>query len=232
MKYLYFLLLNFFVLNLNAQNQTPINLPRDAKIEGSIVQMKTKDPLNNELVVFRSHKNSTEYQAISDQQGHFATRLPNGDKYDIYVMGFNDSTSYNIVEIPALPANSFYKNPFIVKIEFDPAKTFILQNVEFDFGKADLRTDSYQTLDDLVDYLNRKTTERIEIGGYTDNVGSDAKNIALSLNRAKTIVNYLISKGIGNERLVAKGYGAEDPIEDNSTEAGRQKNRRTEVKIL
>jgi outer membrane protein OmpA-like peptidoglycan-associated protein len=52
------------------------------------------------------------------------------------------------------------------------------------------------------------------------------------MNRAKTIVAYLVSKGIGNERLVAKGYGAEDPIEDNSTEAGRQKNRRTEVKIL
>jgi len=136
------------------------------------------------------------------------------------------------VEIPSLPSNSYYKNPFTVNIEFDPAKTFILENVEFDFGKADLRPSSYQTLDDLVDYLNRKTTERIEIGGYTDNIGSDAKNLALSMNRAKSIVAYLVSKGIGNERLVARGYGAEDPVEDNSTEAGRQKNRRTEVKIL
>ena len=54
----------------------------------------------------------------------------------------------------------------------------------------------------------------------------------LSLERAKSIVAYLIAKGISNDRLVAKGYGAEEPIEDNSTEEGRQKNRRTEVKIL
>ena len=65
-----------------------------------------------------------------------------------------------------------------------------------------------------------------------DTPKSVTKNLSLSMNRAKAIVAYLVSKGIGNERLVAKGYGAEDPIEDNSTEAGRQKNRRTEVKIL
>ena len=231
-KYLFLLILNGFFQATNAQNSAPLNLPKDARIEGSIVQMKTSEPLNNELVVFKSQKNLNEYQAISDEAGKFSTRLPAGDKYFIYVMGFKDSTSYNIVDIPALPANSYYKNPFLVKIEFDPAKTFILENVEFDFGKADLRTSSYSTLNDLADYLNRKVTERIEIGGYTDNIGSNAKNLALSMERAKSIVAYLVSKGIGNERLVAKGYGAEDPIEDNSTEAGRQKNRRTEVKIL
>ena len=91
---------------------------------------------------------------------------------------------------------------------------------------------SSPALDDLVDYLKRKPNERIEIGGHTDNVGSDAKNLVLSLERAKSIVEYLISKGISNDRLVAKGYGAEEPIEENTTEEGRQKNRRTEVKIL
>jgi outer membrane protein OmpA-like peptidoglycan-associated protein len=128
--------------------------------------------------------------------------------------------------------NSYYKNPFTVNLEFDPPKTFVLDNVEFDFGKSSLRTESYATLDDLVDYLKRKPSERIEIGGHTDNVGSDERNQVLSLERAKSIVAYLISKGISNDRLVAKGYGAEEPIEDNNTEEGRQKNRRTEVKIL
>lgn len=216
----------------HSQTTTVLNLPKDAKIEGTVSDMRTKQPKNNELVVFRSQKNSNEYQAISDSTGKFFTRLPAGDKYDIYIMGFKDSSSYNVLDIPALGPNSYYKNPFTVNLEFDPPKTFVLNDVEFDFGKATLRPQSYSTLDDLVDYLKRKPNERIEIGGHTDNIGSDEKNLVLSLERANSIVTYLTAKGISNDRLVAKGYGAEEPIEDNSTEEGRQKNRRTEVKIL
>jgi outer membrane protein OmpA-like peptidoglycan-associated protein len=215
-----------------SQTTPVLNLPKDAKVEGSVSDMRTKQPKNNELVVFRSQKNNNEYQAISDSTGKFSTRLPAGDKYDIYIMGFKDSSSYNVLDIPALGPNSYYKNPFTVNLQFDPPKTFVLDDVEFDFGKSTLRTASYSTLDDLVDYLKRKPNERIEIGGHTDNIGSDEKNLVLSLERAKSIVAYLIAKGISNDRLVAKGYGAEEPIEDNSTEEGRQKNRRTEVKIL
>lgn len=230
----YSLLLFFsFLFSRGSSQNTPIlNLPKDAKIEGTVVNMTTRLPQYNELVIFRSQKNNNEYQAISDSTGKFSTRLPTGDKYDIFILGFKDSSSVNVLDIPALGTNSYYKNPFIVNLEFDPPKTFVLDNVEFDFGKAALRAGSYTTLDELVDYLKRKPTERIEIGGYTDNVGSDEKNIQLSLERAKSIVAYLIAKGISNDRLKAKGYGANDPIEDNSTEEGRQKNRRTEVKIL
>ncbi len=230
----YFLALVFISIISSTYSQTTpiLNLPKDAKVQGSVVDMRTKQPKNNELVVFRSQKNSNEYQAISDSIGSFSTRLPAGDKYDILIMGFKDSSSYNVLDIPALGANSFYKNPFTVNLEFDPPKTFVLDDVEFDFGKSTLRPESYSTLNDLVDYLKRKPNERIEIGGHTDNVGSDAKNLVLSLERAKSIVAYLTAQGIENNRLVAKGYGAEEPIEENTTEEGRQKNRRTEVKIL
>ncbi len=215
-----------------SQTSTVLNLPKDAKVEGSVVDMRTRHPENNELVVFKSQKNGNEYQAVSDSMGKYSTRLPAGDKYDIYILGFRDTASVNVLDIPALGPNSYYKTSFTVNLEFDPPKTFVLDNVEFDFGKATLRPSSYATLDDLADYLNRKPNERIEIGGYTDNIGSDEKNLALSLERAKSIVAYLIAKGIDNNRLVAKGYGANDPIADNDTEEGRQKNRRTEVKIL
>jgi outer membrane protein OmpA-like peptidoglycan-associated protein len=223
------LLSAFLLCNAYAQNPP---LPRDAKIEGLIVDMRSKQPQNNELIVFKSQKNGNEYQAISDSLGKFNTRLPAGDKYEIFIMGFKDSTSYNIMDIPALGPNAFYKNPFKVNIEFDPAKTFVLENVEFDFGKATLRPASYKTLDELVDYLQRRSGEKIEIGGHTDNIGSEVKNKALSLERAKSIVAYLIAKGIDPTRLTAKGYGSMEPVEENDTEAGRQKNRRSEVKIL
>lgn len=222
------LLAVFFTINSNAQP----NLPKDAKIEGMIVDMRSKQPQNNELIVFKSKKNGNEFQVISDSLGKFTTRLPAGDKYEIFILGFKDSTSYNFIDIPALAPNAFYKNPFTVSLEFDPPKTFVLENVEFDFGKATLRPASYQTLNELVDYLQRKSDERIEIGGHTDNIGSEAKNKILSLERAKSIVAYLISKGIDANRLTAKGYGSMEPVEDNTTEEGRQKNRRSEVKIL
>ncbi len=232
MKISSFIIFLFICATTHSQVGPALNLPKDAKVEGHIVDMRTKEPKNNELIVFRSEKNKNEYQAISDESGTFSTRLPTGDKYDIFILGFNDSTSYNVLDIPALGPNSFYKNPFSVNLEFDPPKTFVLENVEFDFGKSSLRPESSATLDNLVDYLNRKASERIEVGGHTDNVGSDQKNLVLSLERAKSIVQYLVAKGIDNDRLVAKGYGAEEPIEDNATDEGRQKNRRTEVKIL
>ncbi|MDQ2720094.1 MAG: OmpA family protein [Bacteroidota bacterium] len=233
MRKCFILLISFaFILRGFCQTTPALNLPKDAKVEGTIVDMRSRQPQNNELIVFRSQKNNNEYQVISNADGKFATRLPAGDKYDIFIMGFKDSISQNVMNIPALGPNSFYKDPFKVNLEFDPPKTFVLDNVEFDFGKSTLRPQSYQSLDDLVDYLKRKPNERIEIGGHTDNVGTDAKNLVLSLERAKSIVSYLIAKGIDNSRLVAKGYGADEPIEENNTEEGRQKNRRTEVKIL
>jgi len=72
----------------------------------------------------------------------------------------------------------------------------------------------------------------VEISGHTDNVGSAAVNNKLSLERAKSVVDYLIQKGIAKERLTSVGYGFDKPIAPNTTEEGRQKNRRTEFKII
>ncbi len=215
-----------------AQPATTAALSKEAPVNVVVTDMRTKQARNNELIVFQSQKNNNQYQGITNEQGKFSVKLPSGDKYDIFIMGFKDSISYNVLDIPALAPNAFYKNAFNVSIEFDPPKSFTLDNVEFDFGKSTLRPQSYPTLDELVDYLVRKDDEKIEVGGHTDNIGTAAKNLKLSQERAQSIVNYLVSKGIALARVTAKGYGATDPIADNDSEEGRQKNRRTEVKIL
>ena len=84
----------------------------------------------------------------------------------------------------------------------------------------------------MVEFLKWKPEEKIEIAGHTDNIGADASNIKLSQERAETIKTYLAGKGVKLERVLAKGYGASQPVADNSNEIGRQKNRRTEVRIL
>ncbi|HEV3250768.1 MAG TPA: OmpA family protein, partial [Puia sp.] len=80
--------------------------------------------------------------------------------------------------------------------------------------------------------LNENPLLTIQINGYTDNVGKTADNLLLSENRARSVVNYLKSKGIDPRRLSFKGYGDAQPVSPNTTEAGRALNRRTELKVL
>ena len=217
----------------SAQTGTVQNaaIPKDAPINVTVTDFKNNF-LSQEIIVFRSKLNGREYQGISGADGKFSTRLPAGDSYEIFILGFKDSTSYNVFDIPAPKGNAYYKDPFKVDIQFQPSKTFILENVNYETGKALLDEDSYPVLDELVAYLNRRDDQRIEIGGHTDNVGTAANNLKLSMERAVTVMQYLISKGISPSRLEAKGYGMTVPIESNKTDEGRAQNRRTEVKIL
>lgn len=229
--YLFFTLLlpfSSFCQNGTVQDAT---IPKDAPVNVSMTDFKNKI-LPNEIVIFRSQLNGREYQGLTDSLGKFSIRLPAGDKYEIFILGFKDSTSYNVLDIPATQGKAYYKDPFQVDIQFMPSKSFILDNCNFETGKADLQEESYKVLDELVAYLNRKEDERIELGGHTDNVGSAKSNLILSDARANTVRNYLISKGIDPNRVVAKGYGLTKPIESNKTAEGRAQNRRTEVTIL
>ena len=111
-------------------------------------------------------------------------------------------------------------------------ETFVLRNVFFDFDRSTLKKESNIELDKLAAYLQENGTVKIEIGGHTDNQGSAEYNEKLSLERAKSVYNYLISKGIDKNRMSFKGYGMSQPIATNETEEGRALNRRTEFKIV
>ncbi|MBN2530287.1 MAG: OmpA family protein [Deltaproteobacteria bacterium] len=115
-----------------------------------------------------------------------------------------------------------------------PAKepSLILEGVEFDTGKATLRPVSYEHIDPVLEYLTYKPSAIIELSGHTDNVGKPKKNLKLSEDRANAVRDYLISKGIEGDRIIAVGYGQERPIASNDTEEGRQLNRRTEAKEI
>jgi len=232
MKIIYLLL---FLIPVFAKAQTsPVQnaaIPKDAPVNVSVTDFK-KNPLSNEIVVFKSKMSAKEYQGLTNDGGKFSVRLPAGDIYDISILGFNDSTSYNVLKIPALTGNAYYKTPFDISLEFLAPKTFVLDDVNFETGKAALEEESFPVLDELVAYLNRKDDERIELGGHTDNVGTPVNNLKLSQERANTVRAYLLMKGIDPGRVTAVGYGLSQPVSDNKTEEGRAQNRRTEVKIL
>jgi len=117
-------------------------------------------------------------------------------------------------------------------------KIFVLENIYFGYDSAAIRPEAAKELDKLVTLLNDNTDLKIEMGSHTDSIASEAYNIQLSQRRAESTVNYLIQKGIDPSRLVAKGYGESKPIARNTNPdgtdnpEGRQRNRRTEFKIL
>lgn len=187
---------------------------------------------SGEQIILISQKTGKQFTGVSDKDGKFSIQLPAGDTFIIKVKTIVDSTKYGIIGIPALNEGEYFSEPFTLRVKFEPARSYTLDNVYFDFGKYTLRPESFKELDELFSYLKLKTEMKIEIAGHTDNVGKDVDNLKLSQQRAEAIRQYLIKKGITPARITAKGYGATQPIADNTTDEGRQKNRRTEVRIL
>ncbi|BAV09307.1 WD40-like Beta Propeller Repeat [Filimonas lacunae] len=121
----------------------------------------------------------------------------------------------------------------------EPVETVtVLGNVFFELNKATVTRQSYPQLDSLAIQLQARANTIVEISGHTDDTGSDELNQQLSEERAANVVAYLVSKGVSKSRLTAKGYGATKPVAPNKNAdgtdnpAGREKNRRTEMRII
>ncbi|MFN2372759.1 MAG: OmpA family protein [Cyclonatronaceae bacterium] len=113
----------------------------------------------------------------------------------------------------------------------DRGLVLTLGDVLFDFGQATLKSGGMQTVNQLGDFLNEYPERHILIEGFTDNIGSEAFNAALSTRRAENVKSALMSKGVGSERIRVRGYGIQYPVANNATEEGRRQNRRVEVVI-
>jgi outer membrane protein OmpA-like peptidoglycan-associated protein len=167
----------------------------------------------------------------TDEDGKYLVTLPVGKDYAFNVnrkgyLFYSDNFSL----LKNSPDSSFEKNIPLQPIEVNAS--VVLNNIFFDVNKFELQPQSQVELDQIVQLLKDNPTVRIEIGGHTDNAGKPADNLVLSNNRAKAVVTYLVGKGIAINRLVAKGYGESKPSAENTSEEGRAKNRRTEMKVV
>jgi outer membrane protein OmpA-like peptidoglycan-associated protein len=168
-----------------------------------------------------------EYAVFAEAPGYiFASKnfyLKNLEE-DIYFDVIIDMEKFKPTVAVATPANP---NP-------EPAKpvTVILQNVFFESAKYDLMPTSFVELDVLFGYMEKNPKMKIEVQGHTDNVGDTEKNLTLSQDRANAVRDYLVGRGIEEERITSMGYGESQPIESNDTPQGRAKNRRTAFVIL
>ena len=200
-------------------------------VAGKVFDKKTSKGLATtiELVDLSTKKLMSRIQ--TDDDGKYLVTLPVGKDYAFNVnrkgyLFYSDNFSLSSNS----PDSSYEKNIALQPLEVNA--TIVLRNVFFDVNKFDLKSESEAELDIVVQLMNDNPTVKIQIGGHTDNVGKPTDNLTLSNNRAKSVVTYLISKGIPATRLSAKGFGETQPVADNKTEEGKALNRRTEMKVV
>ncbi len=117
-------------------------------------------------------------------------------------------------------------------VELSPGDAVVLQNIQFEYNSSALTEDSRTGIQMLAEFLQRNPELKVELAGHTDIVGGDKYNMKLSSERAESVRRALIEKGIDENRLSAKGYGASKPVAPNDTEEHRALNRRTEMIII
>ncbi len=212
-------------------------------------------PLPQTMVLFRDSISKNVFIGETNDQGRFSILIPKGQQYGVRITRLGNripicdlstkiDTMFTSLKLDlkySLTEEMHYSE--LIRKSFENSEKqflsvdripdlFTLKNMYFDFDKSTLQPASYPELDNLVSVLNRFPKIQIEIRGHTDYLGEDAYNQRLSERRATTVKNYLVENGISSRRIQSNGYGEKLPVQSNETDAGRQANRRTEVKII
>lgn len=187
-------------------------------------------PLSNAEVFFINTAVGKRFSGTSDESGHFSIGLGPG-LYNIRLKYEGKTKDYTFIEIPRLKENEEYGKVEIV-VQYDDASSFVLSKLHFQTNQSRINDAAFGELDDLASFMIDNQHLRIEVAGHTDNEGEGDANMLLSRQRAEVVKQYLESKGVSSERIIAKGYGESSPIAENSSEMGRSLNRRTEIHFL
>ncbi len=200
-------------------------------ISGRVFDKKTKKPLNAKIFYDDLDINKEVGVANSNSAtGEYKIVLPYGKKYGFFAkktgyMALSDNIDLSNVQ----QYKEITRDLYLVPIEVN--EQIVLNNVFFQTGKINILSSSYPELDRLVLILKKNPEIKIQIQGYTNNIGQRKKLIELSEQRALSVKKYIVSKGISPDRITTKGFGPDNPIAANATAAGRKKNQRVEFKI-
>jgi len=181
---------------------------------------------NDGKFLFRVYENE-DYNMVGETDGYLVKRQP----YSTKGKAVDPTTLKDLITNITL-------DTILILDKVEINKIFVLENIYYNFNKSDIREDAAKELDKLVQLLIDNPEIKIELGSHTDSIDDNSYNLQLSQRRAESAVRYIVQHGIAPDRLVAKGYGEEKPIARNTNPngtdnpVGRQKNRRTEFKIL
>ncbi len=205
---------------------------RSNYIKGFVFDNITKKPIEATMKLINLETEETTALVTSNKtDGKYLVMLAEGSDYAFYA----ETRGYLFKSVSFEYSEATNIEPIKMDIYLDPiikGVTVQLNNVYFETGKSELLNKSRVELNKLYQLMKTNPTMKIELGGHTDNVGSDELNNKLSLARVNSVIAYLAKKGIPAKNMVGKGYGASKPIADNKTTAGRKENRRVEFTVL
>jgi outer membrane protein OmpA-like peptidoglycan-associated protein len=201
-------------------------------VAGIVYDAVTKQKLEAGIQILELVTNDTIAQVYSDSKtGAYLACLPAEHDYAMNVSKSGYlfySDNFSLKGLPDV-TNTYKRDVYLQPIE--PGARIVLKNIFFDTDLFNLKPESTAELGKLISFLKDNPGVSVEIGGHTDNVGSNEHNIKLSQNRAKAVFDYLVNHGIGSKRMTYKGYSFSSPLATNDTEEGRALNRRTEMVI-
>ncbi len=200
-------------------------------VKGFVYDNQTKRGLPSGIELIDNATGKPTMQLQTDETGFYFTTLPTNKDYTFVVnrkgyVYYSKTYAFSNKQADSTYKQDIFLEPLAIK------KSIVFKNVLFEINSFQLKDTNNVELNELAQLLLENHNLRIEIIGHTDNTGDEEKNIILSTKRAKSIVSYLIEKGIAINRLTYKGLGSSTPIADNQTEAGKAANRRTEFVII
>lgn len=206
----------------------------DVLVSTTVVDEKTGNPISGAMVTLYDDQGNKIVSKPTNEEGiaEFIVEAGKDNELEVVMDGFESKT---------VPVKGTYEKEVNVTISLDPIDKIIaadrieLDPIYFDFDKSNITSKAAFELDKLVQVMNKYPDMIIDVAAHTDNRGSDSYNLNLSDRRAKTTVQYVISKGIDSSRISGMGKGETEPKVDcgaNCTEDEHQMNRRSEFIIV
>jgi outer membrane protein OmpA-like peptidoglycan-associated protein len=197
----------------NDENDKCPQVAGSARYDGCPIPDSDRDGINDEEDKCKDQHGVAKYQGCP---------VPDSDSD-----GVNDEND----KCPQVPGTAENAGCPAVSEEVVKKVEYAARNIYFNTGSAKLLSKSFAPLNEVVKILNEDANLKLSIEGHTDNVGKDDYNHTLSHNRAQSVKDYLVSKGIDESRISSEGFGETQPVADNNTAAGRAQNRRVVMKV-
>ena len=197
------------------------NLFNENKLFSGAVELEIKNIKTEEVV------------KIKVDSGSYVSSFTLGANDDVLITIKKEGFAFNSVYIDS--KDSLFKAPSSLDFELesiDEGKSFTISDIYFDNNSYEIKRSTKEILIEFAKYLEINHALIVQINGFTDNIGGVLENKLLSENRARAVMNILVSEGVLPERLSFAGFGESFPVASNTTEEGRARNRRTEFKVI